>query len=225
MWISEVFESVQGEGRYMGVPSGFIRTSGCNLRCWFCDTPYTSWTPEGVERSIDSLLEETSCYSAGHMVLTGGEPFLTPEIVPLSQRLREKGFVITIETAGTVYREVAADLISISPKRENSIPRETVWEQRHNARRHRPDVIRQLTRNYDYQFKFVIDEPEDLEDVAAYLGEFPYVQSEKVYLMPQGTDLLLLREKMDWLKPAAMARGWQVAPRLHIELFGNTRGT
>lgn len=225
MWISEVFESVQGEGRYAGVPTGFIRTSGCNLRCWFCDTPYTSWHPEGEERSIDSLLEETASYRAQHMVLTGGEPLLTPDIVPLSQRLRERGAVITIETAGTVFREVAADLMSISPKRANSIPRGTSWEQRHDARRHRPDVIHKLTTEYDYQLKFVIDSPADLDDVAAYLEEFPHIAPGKVYLMPQGTDMAVLGPKMNWLRTAAAERGWQVSPRLHIELFGNTRGT
>jgi len=225
MWISEVFESVQGEGRYLGVPSGFIRTSGCNLRCWFCDTPYTSWNPEGEERSLESLLTEVSTYTATHMVLTGGEPFLTPEIIPLSQRLRDRGITITIETAGTVFREVAADLISISPKRSNSTPRGTSWEQRHDARRHRPDVIRQLTTTYDYQFKFVIDQPGDIQDVKHYLSEFEHVQPEHVYLMPQGTELEKLQEKMDWLKVEAARYGWQVSPRLHIELFGNRRGT
>jgi len=225
MWISEVFESVQGEGRYSGVPSGFIRTSGCNLRCWFCDTPYTSWHPEGTERSIESLLAEVSRYSAKHMVLTGGEPLLTPDIVPLAQTLKELGAVITIETAGTVYRDVAADLMSISPKRSNSIPRGTSWEQRHDARRHRPDVIRQLTTQYDYQLKFVIDHPDDLLDVEAYLREFDHLQPEKVYLMPQGTQLDSLNEKLVWIRQAAAQRGWQISPRLHIELFGNTRGT
>jgi len=225
MWISEVFESVQGEGRYAGVPTGFIRTSGCNLRCWFCDTPDTSWHPEGAERSLESLLEEAASWQAQHVVLTGGEPLLTPEIVPLSQRLRERGAIITVETAGTVFREVAADLMSISPKRANSTPHDTPWEQRHDARRHRPDVIRKLTTEYDYQLKFVIDSPLDLDDVSAYLEEFPHLQPEKVYLMPQGTDVGTLRAKMDWLQAAAREQGWQVSPRLHIELFGNTRGT
>ncbi|WP_437225808.1 7-carboxy-7-deazaguanine synthase QueE [Planctomicrobium sp. SH661] len=225
MWISEVFESVQGEGRYSGVPSGFIRTSGCNLRCWFCDTPYTSWHPEGVERSLESLLEETASYTARHMVLTGGEPLLIPDIVPLSQSLRDRGCVITIETAGTVYRKTAADLISISPKRANSTPRGTSWEARHDQRRHRPDVIRQLTTEYDYQFKFVIDQPADLDDVESYLREFPHLQPDKIYLMPQGTQMESLREKLTWIRTEAEKRGWQVSPRLHIELFGNTRGT
>ncbi|WP_437203149.1 7-carboxy-7-deazaguanine synthase QueE [Planctomicrobium sp. SH664] len=225
MWISEVFESVQGEGRWLGVPSGFIRSSGCNLRCWFCDTPYTSWQPEGSERSLESLLEEVSHYRAQHIVLTGGEPLLVPDLVPLSQELSARGYTITIETAGTVFRPVVADLMSISPKLSNSTPRDSSWSARHDQRRHRPDVIRQLTQNYDYQLKFVIDTPADLQEVERYLEEFPHLNAEQVYLMPQGVEAEIVTPKLEWLKDAAALRGWQVTPRLHIELFGNTRGT
>ena len=226
MWISEVFESVQGEGRYLGVPSGFIRTSGCNLRCVFCDTPYTSWKPEGVEQSLEQLLNQIDAMTSQHVVLTGGEPLLTPDMIPLTRSLKSRGLVITIETAGTVYRdEVQADLMSISPKLRNSIPAGTNWEARHEARRHRPDVIRDLIQNYDYQFKFVIDRREDLAEVEAYLEEFPHVSPDKVYLMPQGIEMPVIAPKMPWLKEEAAKRGWHVTPRLHIELFGNTRGT
>jgi len=226
MWISEVFESVQGEGRYVGVPSGFLRTSGCNLRCVFCDTPYTSWTPEGSEQSLDQLLEQIDAMTARHIVLTGGEPLLTPEMIPLTRELKNRHLVITIETAGTVHRpEVIADLMSISPKLTNSIPYGTRWEQRHDNRRHRPDVIRQLTTEYDYQFKFVIDRIGDLDEVERYLDEFPHLDSNKVYLMPQGIEMPVIQPKLPWLREEATRRGWQVTPRLHIELFGNTRGT
>lgn len=225
MWISEIFESVQGEGRFTGVLSGFIRSSGCNLRCTFCDTPYTSWNPEGEEWSIDALLARIDSYSAEHVVITGGEPLLSPEMPSLSQELKVRQKVITFETAGTVFREVQADLMSISPKRPNSTPRGTNWEQRHEERRHRPDVIRKLTTEYDYQLKFVIDTLDDLSDVEQYLEEFPHLQSEKIYLMPQGTEWSVLEEKLPWLEEAAAQRGWNVSPRLHIQWFGNTRGT
>jgi 7-carboxy-7-deazaguanine synthase len=226
MWIAEVFESIQGEGRYLAIPSGFIRTSGCNLRCWFCDTPYTSWNPEGKERSIASLLAEAETWSCQHAVVTGGEPLLSPEIASLTQGLRDRGFTITIETAGTISRaDVLADLMSISPKRSNSTPRNTAWEQRHEQRRHRPEVIRHLTSAYDYQLKFVIDTPEDIRDVDAYMAEFSELDPAKIYLMPQGTQQAGLEQKLIWIREAASRRGWNVTPRLHIELFGNQRGT
>src|SRR5579885_756782 len=97
--IAEVFYSVQGEGSLIGTPSVFVRTSGCNLRCVWCDTPYTSWHPEGEERSIDSIVEEVNRYGAQHVVLTGGEPMIAPGIEELTHRLSQH---ITIETAGTV---------------------------------------------------------------------------------------------------------------------------
>lgn len=225
MWISEVFCSIQGEGRYVGVPSGFIRTSGCNLRCVFCDTPYTSWEPEGAERTLESLLEEVSAYRCSHIVLTGGEPMLVPDLVPLSRSLQSAGFVVTVETAGTVFREVAADLMSISPKLSNSIPWGTDWEQRHRDRQDRPRVIEQLTKQYDYQFKFVIDAPDDVVEVDRYVARFPHLDPEKIYLMPLGTEQEVISSKTAWLQEEAVLRGWRVTPRLHIELFGNTRGT
>lgn len=225
MLISEVFHSVQGEGRYVGVPSVFIRTSGCNLRCSFCDTPYTSWQPEGEPRSVDSLLEQVAGWNCEHVVVTGGEPLLVADLVELTHRLHDQGRFITIETAGTVYLPVACDLMSISPKRANSTPTGTAWADRHEGRRHRPDIIRRLTSEFSFQLKFVIDQPADLDDVADWLREFPEVPPECVWLMPQGTDAAALRTRLEWMRPAAAVRGWSVTPRLHIELFGNTRGT
>ncbi len=225
MWISEVFHSVQGEGRYTGVPSSFVRTSGCNLRCWFCDTPYTSWEPEGIERSLEELVAEITGFDCEHVVITGGEPLLVPDMVPFTQQLRSMGHFITFETAGTVLRDVEADLMSISPKLANSTPVGTPWESRHDARRHRPEVIREMIRRYPYQLKFVIDQPSDLNDVEQWLKEFPEVVAENVFLMPQGTEIQELRSKEGWLAEEADSRGWQISPRKHIELFGNTRGT
>ena len=122
MRIAELFYSIQGEGSLVGVPSFFIRTSGCNLRCSWCDTPYTSWAPEGVDLSIDQILNEARAHPARYAVVTGGEPMIAPEVLPLTARLRGAGFHITIETAGTVFRPVACDLMSISPKLANSTP-------------------------------------------------------------------------------------------------------
>lgn len=225
MWISEVFHSVQGEGRYVGVPSSFVRSSGCNLRCWFCDTPYTSWEPEGTERSLESLLDELEGYQCEHVVITGGEPLLLPEMVPFSDALRERGHFITFETAGTVFRAVQANLFSISPKLPNSTPQGTNWAERHEARRFRPDVIRQMLAAADCQLKFVIDTPNDLPDVEDWLSHFPEISPEMVYLMPQGVVLEELQAKMEWLAESAASRGWNLTPRKQIELFGNTRGT
>ncbi len=174
---------------------------------------------------MESLWDEVESFNFEHVVITGGEPLLVPEMIPFSKELKTRGHFITFETAGTVIRNVAADLMSISPKLANSTPTGTDWEARHEARRHRPDVIQRLIDEYAYQLKFVIDEQCDLVDVENWLEEFPSVQSENIYLMPQGTEFDQLQEKLIWLTEEAEKRGWQVSPRLHIELFGNKRGT
>src|SRR5947208_1371630 len=87
--IAEIFYSVQGEGSLVGVPSVFIRTSGCNLRCVWCDTPYTSWKPEGDELDVGEILSRVDTHrQARHVVVTGGEPMIAPQIVELTECLR-----------------------------------------------------------------------------------------------------------------------------------------
>ena len=225
MQINEIFHSVQGEGKWTGVPSIFIRTSGCNLRCSFCDTPLTSWSPEGVEMNQDQILREISQWECEHVVITGGEPLLLKEMVPFSRILKDRGHVITFETAGTVTQEVTADLISLSPKMKNSTPDDPAWKDRHERPRENEEAVRFLTENYDYQLKFVIDEPEDVAEVNEYLDRFSFLDREKVFLMPQGVTTETLREKEEWMTDLANRNGFQFSRRLHIELFGNKPGT
>src|SRR4051812_17971141 len=103
MKISELFFSLQGEGKLTGVPSVFIRASGCNLRCTWCDTPYASWAPEGDALSVPQILAEVGKSPAAHVVLTGGEPMIMPDIAELCAALKEKNYHITIETAATIF--------------------------------------------------------------------------------------------------------------------------
>ena len=101
--ITEIFYSIQGEGELVGVPSVFVRTSGCNLRCAWCDTPYASWNPEGRRWSAQEVFEKVVSFSgASHVVLTGGEPMLAPDLPELAALLHAAGWHITIETAGTL---------------------------------------------------------------------------------------------------------------------------
>jgi 7-carboxy-7-deazaguanine synthase len=226
--IVEIYQSIQGEGRLTGTPSVFVRASGCNLRCWFCDTPYASWKPEGEDWSVDEIVAEVQKHDADHIVITGGEPMLFAELVPLCHRLKELRKHITIETAGTLYLPLPCDLMSISPKLAGSAPSVEQggrWRERHEQSRHVPDVIRRLTEEHDYQLKFVINQPSDLESVEHYLDEFPHVADENVWLMPQGTDQKQLEATAAWLEPQCRLRGWNYCPRKHIEWFGATRGT
>jgi 7-carboxy-7-deazaguanine synthase len=224
MRISEIFHSIQGEGQFVGTPSVFVRTTGCNLRCWFCDTDYTSWNPEGEHLSLDTILDRVRAYECEHVVVTGGEPFLQREIVPLTQQLAEDQHIVTIETAGTVFRSVHADLISLSPKLANSTPQSDRWTERHERDRDQPHVIEKLISSYPYQLKFVIDKPEDLNGVAEYLQRYPDVPAENVWLMPQSQTQEEYRRQSAWLKLEAERLGFRFSPRLHIEMFGNERG-
>jgi 7-carboxy-7-deazaguanine synthase len=224
--ISEVFYSIQGEGSLAGVPSVFVRTSGCNLRCAWCDTPYTSWNPEGAERSITSLLQQVAGFEARYVVVTGGEPMIAPEIVPLAKALRDAGLHITIETAGTVYADVACDLMSISPKLKNSTPFEREggrWAAQHERSRYRPEVLRQLITGYAYQLKFVVAAPEDLDEIEMIVSELD-ADRTRVILMPEGITSSVLKERGLWIAEICKRSGFRYGPRLHVDLWGDRRG-
>lgn len=228
MRIAEIYRSVQGEGLMTGVPSVFVRASGCNLRCWFCDTPYASWRPEGHDMSIDEITAHIEEWDCRHVVITGGEPMLFSELIPLCQRLRASGRHLTIETAGTLHLPVVCDLMSISPKFASSAPPADThprWHRRHQRERHRPEVIRRLVAEFQYQVKFVIDTQADLDEVSAYLEQFPEISRERVLLMPQGTDADQLAARTLWLRPHCEAHGFIFCPRKQIEWFGPVRGT
>jgi 7-carboxy-7-deazaguanine synthase len=227
MRVNEIFLSRQGEGRLTGVDSVFVRVTGCNLRCDYCDTPYASWNPEGEDLSLEEIIGRTILFDCRHVVITGGEPMLYPELVRLTEMLHERERHITIETAGTVDQPVVCDLMSISPKLANSTPGPEAgdWVSRHIARRHRPDVIQRLVTDYDYQLKFVVDLPEDCEEVVSYLKEFPEAKSEQVLLMPQGTEASELEKRAEWLVPYCESQGFTFCPRRQIEWYGNKRRT
>ncbi|MDX2148899.1 MAG: 7-carboxy-7-deazaguanine synthase QueE [Planctomycetota bacterium] len=235
--ISETFSSVQGEGSLTGVPSFFIRVSGCNLRCAWCDTPYASWKPEGTTRRVAELIDDAGRSGVRHAVVTGGEPMLFEAIEPLCAGLRERGIHVTIETAGTVFRRVACDLMSISPKLANSTPtqeRAGAWAARHEERRINVPVLRALVDAYpDRQLKFVVMDPAgrgdsgeaaDLAEIEALVSELDGVRPEQIMLMPEGV-VSPRAEFKQWVARACVERGWRYCGRLHIEIFGNKRGT
>jgi len=221
--IAEIFYSIQGEGALVGVPSVFVRTSGCNLRCVWCDTPYTSWQPEGRECSLDAIAGQVNQYNATHVVITGGEPLIAPGIGELTRRLTQH---ITIETAGTVYDDVRCDLMSISPKLANSTPREREngrWAAQHERLRYQPDILKRLIRAYDYQLKFVIAHPDDLSEMWNIVDQIEADKSH-VILMPEATDEATLAERGRWLVEVCKKEGVRFSPRLHINVWGNRRG-
>ncbi len=230
--IQERFVSLQGEGLLVGTPSSFVRVSGCNLRCTWCDSPATSWAPEGKRHSVDELVSHCAD-GPRHVVLTGGEPMLVPAIAELARRLRARGHHVTIETAGTVWLEgLECDLMSISPKLGHSTPvgRAPALAARHDALRWQPDVVQRLIDAHAWQLKPVLrtqslaDDLAEFDDMLAQL-RLPSGTEARIVLMPEGTRAEVLRSAYEALVPVCLERGFTLGQRLHIELFGHTPGT
>jgi 7-carboxy-7-deazaguanine synthase len=232
MRIAEIFYSIQGEGELTGVPSVFVRTSGCNLRCRWCDTPYASWTPEGESLSVETVYAKiTAFHGVRHAVFTGGEPMLVQELKELGKKLHAAGWHITIETAGTIPPgDAIYDLASLSPKLANSAPLEAnpgaAWVERHHKTRLQPDVLRQWLLAGNYQLKFVVGDYAELVEIQTLLELTGVrVPAHKVLLMPEGIESTTLREKSVTVAEWCKETGFRFCDRLHVHLYGHTRGT
>jgi 7-carboxy-7-deazaguanine synthase len=226
--ISEIFHSVQGEGCLTGTPSVFVRTSGCNLRCWFCDTRYASWEPEGDSHGIDDIVGKVEQWSCSHVVITGGEPMIFDELEDLCQQLHQRKKHVTIETAGTIFRQLPCDLWSISPKLSNSNPTgfaSDEWVKNHDARRQQPDVVRRLMAQGTYQLKFVVGSILDAEEVVEYLNLLGNWDRDRVMMMPRGMTAEELKIQSSWLTAWCRDHQFRFCDRSHIYWFGNRRGT
>lgn len=217
---------MQGEGTLVGVPSVFVRLSGCNLRCKWCDTPYASWAPEGDDLMLGTILADVRRHWPTHVVVTGGEPMISSMIAVLTRKLKELDMHITIETAGTVYAPVTCDLMSISPKLANSTPHRREagkWAAQHDRLRYQPDVLKRLMAEYDYQLKFVVSAEEDLNEIGTIIKE-TNADRRRVVLMAEGTSVETIYERAAWIVEVCKREQFRYSPRLHIDLWGDKRG-
>ena len=230
MNISEYFGTIQGEGKYTGTPSLFLRTLGCNLRCAWknndgtitkCDTPYTSWNPEkGKNLSIDDILNIADENKLEHIVITGGEPTLQQDIEDVNKLLSWHNYKVTVETNGTIYKNLPRAFMSISPKLSNSNALENKLHEKNN---NYMSVIEKYITTNDYQLKFVVNNQEDINEILKMKNELK-VPSDKIYLMPQGISNKQFDEKNDWIIEQCKKYNFKFSPRLHIMLWGNIRG-
>ena len=209
-----------------GTPSVFVRLSGCNLRCKWCDTPYASWEPEGDEMRMGAVIAAVRRNWASHVVVTGGEPMIAPAVVLLTERLKQFEQHITIETAGTVYAPVKCDLMSISPKLANSTPHRRDggrWAAQHDRLRYQPEVLKKLMAEYAYQMKFVVSGQEDLKEIFQIIEDTGADRS-RVMLMAEGTSVETIYERAQWIVEVCKNEKFRYSPRLHIDLWGDKRG-
>ncbi|MGE0616757.1 MAG: 7-carboxy-7-deazaguanine synthase QueE [Bacteriovoracia bacterium] len=220
-----IFFTRQGEGKYTGVPSVFVRLSGCNLRCTWCDTPYSSHAPERLSHTVEETLERLLAFDCEHVVVTGGEPFLQPGVKALIDGLVDAGRFVTVETNGTIALETKAQFLSISPKLGNSTGPQTVGN--HEKLRLDLDTLVKLVQ-VPHQLKFVVSSEEDVREVQSItkelrtrLGEY---DESNVMLMPQGVSVPALDAGLAWIRPRAEKLGWAVSDRFHVRHYGNRRG-
>ena len=179
---------------------------------------------------IDEVVTKVLDYSTDYCVITGGEPMIAKGIHELAARLKSAGKHITIETAATVPPAgIACDLASLSPKLSNSTPdgdSANGWKERHERTRLQPEVIAQWIEGYDFQLKFVVQSQNDLQEIEDLLALINRpIPRSKVLLMPEGTDVTTIRGRDDTLIELCKHYGYRYCNRLHIDLFGNTRGT
>jgi 7-carboxy-7-deazaguanine synthase len=172
------------------------------------------------------ILSNVRRHWSGYVVVTGGEPMIVPEIIELTQKLKEIEHHITIETAGTVFQPVECDLMSISPKLANSTPWDEDdgrWAPQHERTRYQPEILKELIHRYPYQLKFVVSGPDDVPEVKAVVEEVG-ADRQRVLLMPEGRDRRTLMERSQWLVEVCKTLNYRFCPRLHIEIWGDRRG-
>jgi len=236
--INELFYSIQGEGTLAGVPSVFVRTSGCNLRCWFCDSYHTSWEPTHAWMDIDEIVDSVASHDqCEHVVVTGGEPMIHDEVEHLLTGLSDAGYHTTVETNGTIYRDAPINLASISPKLASSTPTperdpkgDGEWEGKHEQRRLDIDALADLVEAYDFQLKFVVTDRSDVDEIEALLEQLrpvtgATIRNDDVLLMPEGATRERLNETREVTAELAMEHGFRYTPRLHVDLWNDASGT
>lgn len=225
MFVAECFASLQGEGVLAGTPSFFVRLAGCNLRCVWCDTPFASHRLEGTHIGFAELVERTAASGQRHAVVTGGEPLLQPGVTALTEGIQRLGVHVTVETAGTVVRELFCDLLSLSPKTSSSDPPDGRWAVRHRQRRLDLEPARWLLRRHpEHQVKLVVrgeEEAGEICDLVDVLG----VDPGRVLLMPEGASVAAVRARAPVVAAMCLRLGFRYGPRLHLDLFGGGRGT
>jgi len=226
MRVNEIFYSLQGEGFLAGMPSVFIRLAGCPLRCRWCDTKY-AWSKEaGRQYSTEQIVQAVQQWPCKYVVITGGEPMVNSDLPQLTRELKAAGKHITIETAGIAYiPDMPCDLMSVSPKLNNSVPEDAKLAAIHKNSKLDLAVLDALINNYDYQLKFVVDAEADLPEIEETLKKLGNVDRQKIMLMPQAATRQELLAKSPMVAKLCKRTGYAFSQRLQVLLWNNQKGT
>jgi len=223
--VSEIFQSIQGEGASAGLPCIFVRLATCNLRCTWCDTRYSwdfaqyDYTTEVTSLSSEALRTRIVESGEPRLVITGGEPLIQQDLLArLCERL-PTDLVIEVETNGTIVPNAdlcaRVDQWNVSPKLANSgEPRD---------RRVNLDALERFRATERAWLKLVVCGVDDSGE-AAELARALSWPAERVMLMPLAARAEDLKEVGPSVLSAAENLGFRYSPRLHLELFGGQRG-
>lgn len=239
----EIFYSLQGEGTSAGLPSIFVRSSGCNLQCYWCDTDYT-WNWQGTNyiharddvqysnkfdrrqvqirmrsAEVAARIMEIDCLN---VIFTGGEPLLQPlRLAEVADILLSKNprYEFEIETNGTIIPPSSLD---------EAITRYNVSPKLSNARlsteaRLRPDALRWFVDSHKATFKFVVSSPEDPQEIQEFQQTYA-VPSRRILLMPEARTQADLAKHRTWIFELCLKQGWRYSDRLHVAVYGDRRG-
>lgn len=236
----EIFYTVQGEGKNVGQPSIFVRTSLCNLHCIWCDTDYT-WNWESTrfahvkdeepgyakfkmeeviaEMSVEQVVQQVRCFPCKNVVLTGGEPMMQQDELSELMVQLGKDYFFEVETNGTVLPDAYFDRLihqyNVSPKLANSGNSPKLRE--------KAKVLQFFAESPKAHFKFVLTSRADLEEVLTLVERYQ-IPSQKVYIMPEGTSAEQLNARQQSLIEVCKEYGFHFTSRLHILIYGNRRG-
>ena len=218
MIINEIFYSLQGEGQLAGVASVFVRIAGCPLRCTWCDTKYAWSESAGKDYSAEQVKEELKKYPSRYIVVTGGEPMVQNGLGDFINGFAENDMHITIETAGIEFiANLRCDLMSISPKLSNA-------QAQNQQGAPNISILQKLIDNYNCQLKFVIDRPDDINEVIQLADKLENVEVEKIFLMPQAVRREEYIDKAPMVAQLCKETGFAFSPRLHVMLYNGQKG-
>jgi 7-carboxy-7-deazaguanine synthase len=231
MIVNEIFYSLQGEGFLAGVPSVFIRLAGCPLHCKWCDTKYAWDERSGAEYSVAEIVRIVNEYETRYSVITGGEPMIKPDLMSkaelpaLVKELKNCGKHVTIETSGIAFiPDMPCDLMSISPKLSNSAPDDERLAKTHGKVRLDTAILGELIDHYDYQLKFVVEAPGDIEEINHTIEQLPNVDTSKVLLMPQAATRDEFIDRSAMVAQLCKETGFTFSPRLQVLFWDNQKG-